>query len=329
MPVRRLVVPLALLALLVASGTGGYMLVEGWSFEDGLYQTVTTLSTVGFREIHDLSRAGRYFTMALILGGVGGFLYTLTTIVALTVEWEFGAYFGRRRMERRIAGMEGHQIICGFGRVGRELAREFQARGVPFVVVDHNPNVAESLQQLGYDRVAGNATDDETLITAGVRRAVGLLAAADADTDNTYIVLSARALNPSIYIVARASTPSTEEKMLRAGADRVISPYGIAGRHMAVAALQPAVFDFMTTTFHSREGDLILAEVTATPASGLVNRSLVGVFGDRRDVTVLALRRGDAELTPAPSQDEVLRAGDQVIVLGPPATLETLARPAP
>lgn len=322
---RRLAVSVSLLCLLVILGTAGYMLIEGWPPLDALYQTVTTLSTVGFREVHPLSTAGQVFTIVLIIGGVGGALYTLTTIVTVAVEGELLDYFGRRRMEARIQGLHGHYIICGFGRVGREIAAEFKRRGVSFVVVDHNPQVHPLLRALGYNYIDGNATSDEVLLRAGVQRAAGLLAAADSDTDNTFIVLSARALKPDIFIVARAGYPETEGKLRRAGADRVISPYSIAGQHMAMAALQPAIVDFMTTTFRSREGDLILAEVTVTAASGLAGRTIHQVFGGRPDTVVLALRREGAGLRAAPSPQEVLRLHDQLIVLGPAPELEFFA----
>lgn len=320
---RRLLTTSILIVILITSGTTGYIVIEGWSLLDALYQTVTTISTVGFREVHDLSSAGRIFTMGLILSGVGVLFYTLTGAVTLAVEGELGRYYGRRRMHGRIRSLHDHYVICGFGRVGREIGRELTARRVPFVVVDNNPETETLLRELGYDFVSGNATDDEVLIAAGVVRAAALLAAADSDTDNTYIVLSARALNPRLFIVARAGQRSTEHKMALAGADRVISPYDIAGRHMALAAIQPALVDFITTPFHSREGDLLLAEMTVTPTSGLAGRSLQEVFGGHRATTVLALRREDGEIVAAPPLSTTMQPHDQIIVLGPPDELET------
>jgi voltage-gated potassium channel len=310
---------------LLTTGTLGYMLIENWTFLDALYQTVTTVTTVGFREVHPLSRAGQVFTMLLILAGVGMVFYTLTAVVTMAVEGELGEYFGRQRMRGRISGMRDHYLVCGFGRVGQEIARELHARNAPFVVVDNNPEVLPHLRELGYDFVPGDATQDEVLIEAGIQRAAGLLAAADSDTDNTYIVLSARALNPSLFIVARASRQSLEAKMLQAGANRVILPYAIAGRHMAFTAIQPAMYDFMTTTFQSREGDVILAELTVTPQSGLAERSLGEILGERTGVTVLALRRHEGAITAGPPLDTVLALHDQLIVLGPADQLESFA----
>ena len=321
-PQRRLITITALFCSLIGFGTAGYMLLEGWSFLDALYQTVTTLATVGFREVHELDRTGQIFTMVLIVSGVGGVFYTLTTGVTMAVEGELAGYFGRRRMDRRIDGLSGHSIICGFGRVGREIAAEFQQRRAPFVVVDHNPLVHPRLRELGYEFVDGNATEDAVLEQAGVQRARVLLAAADSDIDNTYIVLSARALNPKVYIIARAGHTSTAAKMRQAGADRIISPYTIAGMHMALAALQPAMFDFMSTTFRSRDHDLILAELTVTPESGMSGLTLERVFGSARDTTVLALRRGEGLLRAGPSSTEMLEPGDQLIVVGPAEELE-------
>ncbi len=321
---RRLVLPLSLLGLVLITGTGGYMLIEGWGLLDALYQTVITLSSVGFQEVRPISSQGRIFTILLIMGGVGGAAYTLTTIVTLVVEGELGEYYGRRRMTGQIQSMRGHQIICGFGRVGRAIAEEFAERRTPFVVIDNNITVHEQLRALGYHYLDGNATSDDTLVAAGINHAGGLHAAADSDTDNTFIVLTARALNPSIFIVARAGHASSEAKLRRAGADRVISPYAIAGSHMAVAALQPAMVDFMTTTFPSREGELILAELTITPQSLLLGRTVSDVFGRRRATTVLCLRREGSDPEPSPSPDADLRPLDQLIVMGPPEELEQL-----
>jgi voltage-gated potassium channel len=320
----RLAVTSLLFVGLVAGGTAGYMLVEGWSFLDALYQTVTTLSTVGFREVHELSTAGRIFTMILIVGGVGVVFYTLTTAVATAVEGEFGEFFGRRRMQSRMAALHHHYLVCGFGRVGQEIAHELAERRVSFIVIDPNPDIQPMLRDSGYLYITGNATDDRILIDAGVRVAAGLLSAVDSDTDNTYIVLSARALNPSIFIVARAGTQTSEAKMLRAGADRVISPYGVAGRHMAITALQPAMVDFMSTVVPGRQGDLILAELRVMPASGLPGRTVGEVFPDGRSVRVLALQHETGELLTPPPPHELLRAHDQIIALGPQESLESI-----
>ena len=325
---RRLAITgLYLLALLVV-GTAGYVLIEGWSLFDALYQTVITVTTIGFGEIHPLSRLGRTFTMLLILAGVGGAAYALSTSVQLAVEGQLGRFFGRQRMRRQIEAMQDHHIICGFGRVGREIARELHARGAPLVVIESDPAAVALLQRLGYPHVNGNATDDEVLRAAGATRAAALLAASDHDTDNTYIVLSARALNPTLYIVARASEPQSEAKLLRAGANRVISPYSIAGRHMAMAALHPAMVDFAVTDIHRRDGDVILAEVAVTPASGLVGQSLAAVLAPRQATTALGLRRASGALLTTPQPTDVLAPGDQLILIGPSVQVESLAGPA-
>lgn len=320
---RRLLIAGSVFCFLVVAGTSGYMLIEGWTLLDALYQTITTLATVGFGEIHPLSNRGRVFTMVLIVGGVGAVYYTLTMAVALAVEGELGDYVGRRRMHGRIAALRGHYIVCGYGRVGREIVRELRRRQVAFVVIDSLPDNTRELHEQECDYIEGNATDDAVLVAAGVEHAAGLLAAVDADTENTYIVLSARALNPKVFIVARASLPGSEAKMVRAGADRVISPYRIAGQHMAVSAIQPAVVDFMTPAFRSQQGDLILAELTVTDASGLSGQTLDGVFGVHGAATVLGLRRPDGQMLAGPPGHVTLEAGDQVFVLGPPDALES------
>jgi voltage-gated potassium channel len=325
MSVRRrlLVTGLYLVALLVL-GTAGYMIVEGWSAFDALYQTTITVTTIGFGEVHPLSTAGRLFTMVLILGGVGGAAYALSTSVQLAVEGQLGEFFGRRRMRHHIESMQDHAIICGFGRVGQEIALELHERGAAFVVVESDPAAGARSGQLGYDHIDGNATDDDVLVAAGIARAASLLAASDSDTDNTYIVLSARTLRPSLYIVARASSPQSEAKLMRAGADRVISPYRIAGQHMAMAALHPAMVDFVATGQHRRDGDVILADLTITADSPLAGRMLGEVLNGRGATTALGVRR-DGTLRTEPAPTEILEAGDQLILIGPATQVEALA----
>jgi voltage-gated potassium channel len=320
---RLLVAGLYLVALLVL-GTAGYMVVAGWSAFDALYQTVITVSTIGFGEVHPLTTAGRSFTMVLILAGVGGAAYVLSTSVQLAVEWQLGEFFGRRRMRQHIAAMQDHAIICGFGRVGQEIAQELHDREAPFVVVESDPAAGARSGQLGYDHIDGNATDDDVLLAAGITHAATLLAASDSDTDNTYIVLSARTLSPSLYIVARASNPQSEPKLVRAGADRVISPYRIAGQHMAMAALHPAMVDFVITGSLRRDGDVILADLTVTADSPLAGRVLGEVLTAGGATTVLGVRR-NGTLRTEPAATEVLELGDQVILLGPAAHVEALA----
>ena len=322
---RRMVFALVYLAVLLVGGTLGYVLIEDWPVFLGFYQTVTTIATVGFGEMRPLSTAGRAFTLVLIFAGVGGAAYTFSTAVQLAIEGQFGVYFGRRRMAHHIAALRDHYIVCGFGRVGQGIAHELHQRQAPFIVVESDAAVIDELERLGYVHIHGDATRDEVLRTAGVERAAGLMAASGQDTANTYIALAARSFNAGLHIVARASHPDSVDKLRRAGADRVVSPYDVAGRHMAIAGLHPAMVDFLTTDFHHPDGDVILAQVTVAGGSGLAGRTLADVLAGRRGTTVLGLRRPDGKLDTEPEPGEVLRAGDQVLLIGPSRQVEAIA----
>jgi voltage-gated potassium channel len=314
----------ALLGVLLATGTAGYVLIEGWTPFEALYMTVTTMTTVGYMEVRPLSVAGRAFTLGLIAAGVGVLLYTLTNAVAFVVQGDLVAVLGERRMQGRIQQLRQHFVLCGFGRVGEEIAREFRERAVPFVVVDHTPEALQRAAAAGYLLAAGDATADATLLAAGVRRARGLIAASDSDAGNTFITLSAKALAPALYVVARVGTPANEPKLRQAGADRVISPYTLAGRRMALSAVQPFVVDFVDTLVRGRHGGVILAEVAVTADSALAGATLAAACRRAPGLTVLAVRRPDGRLTVGPPGHTVLAPGDELMVLGGEAELATL-----
>ena len=327
-PQRRLLVAALLLSALVVLGVAGFMLIEGWSFLDALYMTVTTITTVGFEEVQPLSDGGRIFTVFLILFGVGVAFYILTTLVATVVEGDLGLALGVRRMKGRIEALRDHHILCGFGRVGEEIAREFTDRKIPFVIVESVPESLERARKKGYLFVEGDAATDATLLEAGIRRARCLLAASDSDAGNTYIVLTAKALNPRLFVVARAGQPVSEERVRRAGANRVISPYSIGGRRMALSALQPLVLDFIDTLAAGRHGEQILAEIAVTDESGLAGLTIDGCFISCPGATVLALQKPTSPIQVGPRPTTVLEVGDRLMVLGDEEDLEAL-RPTP
>ena len=327
-PERRLLVAALLLPALLVLGVAGYMLIEGWSFLDALYMTVTAVTTVGFREVHPLSDGGRIFTIFLILFGVGVAFYILTTLVATVVEGDLGLALGVRRMKGRIEALRNHYVLCGFGRVGEEIAREFSDRKVPFVIVESVPESLERARKRGYLIIEGDASTDATLLEAGIERARCLLAASDSDAGNTYIVLAAKALNPRLFVVARAGQPVSEERVRRAGAERVISPYSIGGRRMALSALQPLVLDFIDTLAAGRHGEQILAEIAVTDESGLAGLTIEGCFISCPDATVLALQKATGPIQVGPRPGTVLQVGDRLMVLGDEEDLESL-RPTP
>ncbi len=263
--------------------------------------------------------AGRVFTMFLILLGVGVALYILVGIVTLVVEGKLGLALGERRMRARIQALRNHYILCGFGRVGEEIGREFRDRGIPFVVVESNEESIRRARQRGFLLVEGDAASDAVLIEAGIEHARCLLAASDSDAGNTYIILTAKAIRPDILVVARAGQPSNQQKMSRAGADRVISPYLIGGRRMALSALQPLVVDFVDTLVGGGGGGLgehIIAEVVATEECGIAGCTLADVLRGATNANILAIHRATGEIVVGPRDSEVVGAGDRLIVLG-------------
>ena len=324
---RNLVNAGALLVLLPMVGTVGYILIEGWSFIDALYMTVITLTTIGFGEVRPLDDEGRVFTMVLAVSGVGAIFYALLGVFQFLIEGELGALLGVQRMKGRIADIRDHYILCGFGRVGEEIAREFAARSIQFVVVESNPQAIERGQRLGYLFLVGDATSDAVIREAGVERARCLLAASDSDAGNTFIVLTAKALNPDIFVVSRAANMESEPRMLRAGADRVFSPYMMAGRRMALSALQPMVVEFIETLTTGQEGAQVLAEIEISEESGLAGRTIHDVLHACRTIVVLGLQRATGQMQVGPQADTTLEVGDKIIVMGEEEELETI-RPA-
>ena len=293
------------------------------------YMTVITLTTVGFGEVKPLSDAGRAFTVVMVLVGVGVAMWFLRNLVEVVVGEEMRNLWGRWKMERKVGAMEGHFIICGYGRIGREVAAEFARFEVPFVVIERDPDVVRELREAGVLVVQGDATDDGVLESAGVGRAKGLVAAASSDAENVFIILSAKSLNPDLFIVARSETEVGQKKLLKAGADRVITPYAIGGRRIAVAALRPTVFEFLDTVMRGDEVRWSLEEVEIRPGSELEGRSLreADVRG-RTGAVVLAVKTASGQLLTNPSPDRPLEAGDTLIALGTFEQLEKLGKEA-
>ncbi len=321
---RNLLGAAVALVLLPLAGTAGYMTIEGWGFLDALYMSVITLTTIGFEEVRPLSDGGRVFTIVLAVSGVGAIFYAMIALFQFLMEGELALLLGVRRMKGHIEALRDHYILCGFGRVGREIAREFSARGVAFVIVESNPEPIARGQAEGHLVLEGDATSDAVLRQAGIERARGLLAAADSDAGNTFIVLTAKALRPDLYVVSRAAQPESEPRMLRAGADRTISPYTIAGRRMARSALQPLMVEFIDALASGRHEEQILAEIEISEESGLGSRTIEDVMQACRGAVVLAVQRATGAIQVGPSGSSQLAVGDRLIVLGDEAELEAI-----
>jgi voltage-gated potassium channel len=318
-----------LLLVLPVIGTTGYMIIEGWSFLDSLYMTVITLTTIGFREVEPLSDAGMIFTMGLAIMGVGALFYAFISFFQFLLEGELATLLGVRRMQGQIERIKDHYILCGFGRVGEEIARELSSRGIPFVVIETTPSSVERASSHDYLLLVGDATSDEMLRRAGIDRARCLLAASDSDSGNTFITLTAKALNPDIFVVARASRPESQPRMQRAGADRVFSPYVIAGRHMAISALHPVVVEFIDTLATGATGEAVLAEIEVSEESGFVGQTIGEVLHGSRTIVVLGVHKRSGEIKVGPSLTALAEKGDRIIVMGREEELETVHPEAP
>lgn len=244
-PARRLKYGALLLIAVFLSGSVGFHLIEGWSILDAMFMTIITITTIGYGEVHPLSTAGKVFDLIIILMGVGSAAYVFASFTRFIVEGEMQRYFGRRRLDKTIMRMNGHYIICGHGRIGSLITQELLNSNKQFLVIDTDPTVIQGLERSGIPHISGNASDEDLLIKAGIKRAKGLIATASSDMTNVYIILVAKELNPDIFVLARAETEDSIKNIKRAGADKVVSPYLIGGRHMANILLKPTVVDFI------------------------------------------------------------------------------------
>ena len=314
---KRFGVSVGILVILGFVGTAGYMLLEGWPWLDALYMTVITFTTVGYHEVYPLTTAGRVFNIFLIVGGVGAMLYFLSALMSHIVEEEvFHAFVRRRRMRSTLASMRNHYILCGFGRVGREVGRAFVAEGADFIVIDANDHRITEAQELGYAYIRGNATEDDILRAAGIEHARGLVAVTGDDSDNVYITLSARGLNDKLQVVARTSDIANADKLKRAGANRVISPLEIGGRRIALSAVRPLAVNIADSIFTgTHDENLEFAEISISDASALSGATIDAIVHDPH-VEALGLRRADGEMVAAPHKETVLRPGDSLFVIG-------------
>jgi voltage-gated potassium channel len=316
------------IVVILIAGMVGFHFIEGWPWFDGFYMTLTTLTTIGYTETHPLSHAGRVFNSFLILFGVGAVFLAIGSLTQALLEFELQSVFGRKRMEREISRLTGHYIICGAGRVGRSVAREFAHEPVPFLVVENRREKIDRYADEGWLTLEGDATQERVLEDARIREAKGLVAATTADATNIYIVLTARALNPNLRIIARASEEAAEKHLRTAGADTVISPYLFAGSRIAQTLLRPGVMSFFDAARGHLGLDLEIDEIPITSGSRLAETT-IAASGIRQDtgVIVLAIQRRDGmRFNPVP--EDVIHAGDSLIAMGDPAKLRLLEKAA-
>lgn len=324
-PLKDLKIALLALLLLITLGTVGYMSIEGWRFVDALYMTVITIATVGFQEVHALSDSGRVFTIIMIIVGVAVLGYTVSKLAQTMFEGQFQRFLGRMKVEKSIEGLKDHYIVCGYGRIGSLICREFAAKPIPFVVVENHQTVIEKMEHDNVLYLRGNATEDDTLLKAGIKRAKGLISVVTSDTENVYITLTARGLNPNLYILARSGEPGSDIKLQRAGANKVVSPYQIGGSRMAQAILRPNVVDFIEIATGHEHIDLQMEEIFIPAGSFLVGQNLKDA-GLRRDtgVIIVGIKKSTGKMVFNPGSVSLLDAQDTLIVLGQPAEIQKL-----
>jgi voltage-gated potassium channel len=326
-PFQRLFPAIVLLLSIILFGIMGYILIERWTPLEAVYMVITTLFTVGFQEVRPLSPIGKIFTMFIIVGGVGSAIYAAGQAVEIIVEGEMSGYRKRKRMDKIIREMKDHYIICGFGRVGHQVAEAFEASRVPFVVIDSKRETLEELEDKGFAGIFGDATNDSILMAAGILHAKGLVACSDSDVANVYVTLSARVLNPDLHIVARAGFHDTEKKLIMAGANKVISPYFISGVRMAALATRPVASDFLDLVTHGGQVDFSLFEITIPEGSPLIHKSVAEAdITDTSGAQVLAVRKADGTFELHPKAISKLERGDVMVVLGTQEQFEVLEK---
>ena len=308
---RRIRWPALAVVLALGYGVAGYMLLEGWRFLDALYMTVTTLTTVGFREVRPLDDGGMVFTLTVITIGVGLVLTTVTAVAQWVLEGQWGERTRRHRMQRRIDDLSDHFIVCAYGRVGRAVAAELESQGAPFLVVDPDERLVDRMREDGVAYMIEDPTHEAVLRRAGVERARGLVCAVDSDATNVYIALVAKAINPDVFIVSRASEPGSDKRLLHAGANRVVSPFVSSGRHMALVAMRPRADDVVALGA-SGAASMALEEVRVEQGELLDGMSVGQALGS---TPVLAVRHAGGQIVPNPPHDLRLRPGDLVLLL--------------
>jgi len=322
---KKLILSIVLLVFINAFGVVGYMIIEGWNFRDSLFMTVITITTVGYGEVHDLSPTGEIFTIVLLVLGVGIILYLLGTEAKLLFEGQLENLIGRKRLEKKINELKDHYIICGFGRMGKVIAEEFSEKNIEILIIEKNP-VAE-IEKGDFLILEGNAENEDVLLSAGIQKAKGLISVLPTDAENIFLVLSARDLNPDLFIVTRASDESSERKILRAGADRVVSPYFTGGIRIANSILKPAVVDFIEYATKSGNLELQLEEIYLSNGSKFNNMTLENTgIGRDLGVIIVAIKKKDGTMEFNPNFDSTINSGDTLVALGESPKLKELEK---
>lgn len=315
---------LLLIALLFFGGSVGYFLIEGWDPLDSLYMTVITLSTTGFKEIKPMSSGGKIFTIALIVFGITIFFYALGNLNSVLFETNF---FRDRKMDKKLKKLSNHYIICGLGRIGQRIANELATRNEKFVVIEKDSDLIDTLKNLEYTIINDDATEDDSMIKAGIKEAKGLVTVLRSDVDNVFATLSARGLNPKLKIIARAEEESSRKKLLKAGANKVILPYEIGGFRIAQALLKPTVVDYFDELFSRPSFGLQIEEIKIKPGSDLAGKTVAkSLLRNKMNIIIIAIYRHDGELVYNPTSNTKFNEGDTLIVIGESEQLKELEK---
>jgi voltage-gated potassium channel len=323
----KLKLSLFLLIAIIVFGTGGYIAVEGMSAFDAFYMTIITISSVGFMEVQPLSNIGRGITIVIIVMGISLMTFTLGQVARIFVEGELRKVLGRRKLEKQVAELQDHYIICGYGRIGQIIVKELTNTKIPLVVIEQDPVGIAILEEEGILYLNMDATSDEALKTAGLDRARGLVTAVSSDADNVFIALSAKGMRPDIFILARASDVKNESKLLRAGASRVVCPYQMGGRRMAEILHKPTVVDFLDQTMMHTELGLQMEEAIISQSSPIIGKTLVS-SNLRQDfgVIIVAIKRITGEMVFNPGPGETFDAGDVIVAIGKKTELQRMSK---
>ena len=323
---RTLIRCLVILTGILSIGTIGYMIVEKWRFLDALYMTVITITTVGYGEIKTISQAGRIFTIVLIFLGISVVAYILGIVAQAMIEFQLKSILGRKKLGLRIRSIKNHYIICGYGRIGKVISHELRSSKIPIVVIDHGPESKEGLDYYDIPYIIDDATSEDVLLEAGIERAKGVVTVVSSDADNLFITMTARGLNPKLFILARADEEHARKKLSRVGANRVVLPYQIGGQKMAQTIVRPAVTEFLELTVHDKDIELVIEELLVEERSRLngVNLENSGIRQEM-NIIIVAIREKDGNMTFNPSSKTSIDAGDTLIALGYISDLERLS----
>ena len=322
---KHLITSVLLSLLIIVLGTTGYMIIEGWDIFDSLYMTIITITSVGYGEVHEIGKAGRLFTVFLIIIGIGFVIYVAGAVVRFMLEGQIRTILGRRRLDKKIDRLRNHYIICGYGRIGRLLCKNIQKKSIDLVVIEKNEELRQLMDEDGVLYVLGNAADEATLINAGVKHAKSLVAVLGTDTDNVFLVLTARQLKPDLHITARASREESKAKLRAAGANKVESPYDIGALSMAQRILRPTVTNFLDQALDDQRQDIHMEEMSVSPSSRLINLMLKD-SGIRQNynLIIIAIKKLDGAMLFNPSFESIIKAGDTLIAVGKSENLQKL-----